>query len=51
MSNVITVLGRDFRMCLGHEGGIFTNGISALMKESPQILYGKLYGSSSKNLK
>lgn len=37
---------RDFGRCLGHEGGVFMNGISALMKQgsesslSPSTIWG-----------
>lgn len=31
------VLGGAFRRCLGHEGDASMNGISALVKETPEI--------------
>ena len=34
--NVTGLGGGVFERCLGHEGGVLTNGISALIKETPE---------------
>ena len=36
MPNVMVLGGEAFGRCLGHEGGALMNGISVLIKETPQ---------------